>query len=382
MFREKDSEIIKEYAKAQLGTYKDGVMFALVQNNQIIWKISSRDSKFEGYQEGTVISNRTIEKAIRMKQIESEKVFDEIVQNKVHITAVPVMEDTNEECQSAFVTIMPVIHPLESAFQDIAPIIAEIFREGSLISITNKTEVLQVQRSEIYDIPAVVPGFDITDTPVDTQALSTGKCAHADDDSLIYGPPIRVLAGPYFDHDTKEVVGVINILRPKQAELSLKDMSVNLERQLSEVLITVQEVAAASSTIHTNEQEVNMEIEKITELAKQIVQISNLIKSIADSTKMLGLNASIESARAGAAGRGFSVVATEINKLSEQSKNTVLKIKNLTDDIIAKVEESKLKSQMSLDSSQEQVAATEEITATIEDIQTTSIELANIAGRI
>ena len=126
----------------------------------------------------------------------------------------------------------------------------------------------------------------------------------------------------------------------------------------------------------------NSDIDKITSLATEIVELSNIIKSLANSTKMLGLNASIEAARAGAMGKGFGVVAVEINKLSEQSKNTVPKIKKLTEDIIAKVELSKARSQHSLSSSQEQVAATEEIMATIEDIQNESIDLAEIAKQI
>ncbi len=381
MIREKNIETVKEFAMTQMGLYPEGVMYAIVEKEEIIWEIASVNFDKDNFIESGTVHKVLIDDAVKTKQIQSGKEYDEAIGKKLNITAVPIINE-EEECISIFLTIVPIIPPLLNAFHDIAPIIAELFSEGSMITITNTKEVLDVQRSELYDIPAVVPGFGITDTAVVTQAISTGKCAHADDDTLIYGPPIRVLAGPYFDHETKEVLGVVNILRPKQAELNLKNLSVNLERQLSEVLTAVQEIAAVSGTIHSNEQEVNKEIEEITELANQIVQISRLIKSIADSTKMLGLNASIEAARAGSAGRGFGVVAAEINKLSEQSVSTVPEIKKLTDTIIAKVEESKIKSLNSLASSQEQVASTEEVTATIEDIKAASVELANIANKI
>lgn len=60
-------------------------------------------------------------------------------------------------------------------------------------------------------------------------------------------------------------------------------------------------------------------MQKIQENAKQMQSIIEIIDSIADQTNLLSLNASIESARAGDAGLGFSVVAREISKLAEKS---------------------------------------------------------------
>lgn len=68
---------------------------------------------------------------------------------------------------------------------------------------------------------------------------------------------------------------------------------------------------------------------KIERLEKNIIQIdemSNMITQITEQTNLLALNASIEAARAGEEGRGFTVVATEMRRLSDQVKDFSLQI--------------------------------------------------------
>jgi len=70
-------------------------------------------------------------------------------------------------------------------------------------------------------------------------------------------------------------------------------------------------------------------ISLLGENSAEIGQITAMIGSIAQRTNLLSLNASIEAARAGEAGRGFSVVASDIRALAEQSRNATVKINNL-----------------------------------------------------
>ena len=83
-------------------------------------------------------------------------------------------------------------------------------------------------------------------------------------------------------------------------------------------------------------------IEAITNLelkSRSIGQIVNVINEIAEQTNLLSLNASIEAARSGEAGKGFVVVADEIRKLADQSLASANKIQNIIDEIIENTHE-------------------------------------------
>ncbi|WP_026835926.1 methyl-accepting chemotaxis protein [Eubacterium xylanophilum] len=74
-------------------------------------------------------------------------------------------------------------------------------------------------------------------------------------------------------------------------------------------------------------------IEILSKYSNNIGQIVNTINDIAEETNLLSLNASIEAARAGAAGKGFSVVANQIRKLADQSIISSSKIEQLLEEI-------------------------------------------------
>lgn len=94
------------------------------------------------------------------------------------------------------------------------------------------------------------------------------------------------------------------------------------------------EVGESNKKVIDVTQKIKVSISETSESAESIHQAANVITDIASQTTLLALNASIEAARAGEAGRGFSVVASEISQLAEQSNQAAVEIQEIINNLI------------------------------------------------
>jgi methyl-accepting chemotaxis protein len=132
---------------------------------------------------------------------------------------------------------------------------------------------------------------------------------------------------------------------------SVASATEEMTASVNEISRQVQESSRIASEAVKQAQETDARINKLSQAAGRIGDVVKLITAIAEQTNLLALNATIEAARAGEAGRGFAVVASEVKQLASQTAKA-------TDEIGTQIAGMQA-------ATQESVAAIKEISATI-----------------
>lgn len=148
-------------------------------------------------------------------------------------------------------------------------------------------------------------------------------------------------------------------------------------------------VAQAVKEMDSLSKEVELCSDAVLKLQSECQQISGVlgvIKSVAEQTNLLALNAAIEAARAGEAGRGFAVVADEVRALAQRTQKSATEIESLIGTLLqgAKtaanfMESSRVLTVRTLDFGREAGASLGNITKTVSAIQAMNLQIAAAA---
>lgn len=132
------------------------------------------------------------------------------------------------------------------------------------------------------------------------------------------------------------------------------ELAENISRQMERVVLSNKEMEMSARQVEKSSQQgtqylnglmdkTNMTVEMINALTAKVdslkastgsvLKVLDVMQNITQQTNILSLNATIEAARAGAAGRGFMVVADEIRQLADQSRQSITMVGEITDNI-------------------------------------------------
>ncbi|MBQ3669986.1 MAG: methyl-accepting chemotaxis protein [Treponema sp.] len=138
-------------------------------------------------------------------------------------------------------------------------------------------------------------------------------------------------------------------------------------------------------TAEDNEKQFNRMAQIISKISDQtalMLETNTIIAAITEQTNLLAMNASIEAAHAGETGKGFSVVADEIRKLAEQTKEQSEGIEKVIRDITASIDEVSRVSEATNDSIANSVLAVESVRDSFRQIENVANEQKSLSTNI
>ena len=148
-------------------------------------------------------------------------------------------------------------------------------------------------------------------------------------------------------------------------------------------------IGKTTSTIELLANEMNVamqEVEGLANSSEKIGSVLEVIRSIAEQTNLLALNAAIEAARAGEAGRGFAVVADEVRNLAKRTQDSVEEIRQVieglqsgTKEVVSTMHSSHRQAQGSVEQVEQAVAVLQRISQAVSVITDMNLQIASAA---
>lgn len=179
----------------------------------------------------------------------------------------------------------------------------------------------------------------------------------------------------------------LKIIEAQESERNRKQAkTVEIQQSASKLYESIEQASAAVEQLAASSEQLSATSQETTNIAsnayaevQSVSAILDIIRHVAAQTNLLGLNAAIEAARAGEHGRGFSVVASEVRKLADESNVSTKKI----DDILKKfshlVEAVLNNVQQSNVIAQEQARANQDIAQMLETLKEVGLNLKSVA---
>lgn len=166
-------------------------------------------------------------------------------------------------------------------------------------------------------------------------------------------------------------------------------LSASTSEKIEKGSVYVENTVTQMNLIHSTVEETADSLTLLASRTKEIVNILKLVQDISDQTNLLALNAAIEAARAGEAGKGFAVVADEVKKLSEQTKQSVYDISRIAVEIetdttktVSSIQQVKNRVDAGISISHDTKATFEEILSIIGQVQNQVNQISTVSDSI
>lgn len=267
-----------------------------------------------------------------------------------------------------------------SSYAEILDQLPALFEDEISFTLTDRERFVKFAESEnmpaFSEVGKVIPKGEIL-----REVMEKGITKSIIVENFNNKMDIKVVAMPIRDSNGK-IVGALSYGKDLTSSRRISNMSTNLANATSDIYDIVSEMNGDIKNISETNNNIVSEIENTTKQCENTDDIIKFIQNIARQTNLLGLNAAIEASKAGESGRGFSVVASEIRKLSGSSAESVAQINEILKNIKDSVGLVEKSIQSSKDSSEKHKQALNKILESVKELNTDAEFLAEMAKKL
>ena len=259
------------------------------------------------------------------------------------------------------------------AFELIAPYLDIIMDHEASLALTNCTEYLTNHPTPALPLKSKA-GDIIPEGGAAYEAIRTGRTMIRDVPAHVYGVPFKSYSIPVMNVHG-EVEGAVLIGKSLQKRTEVLTCAQGLSSSLLQITSAANELSdSVQHVVKTNTENIEF-VNQTDQQAKETNDILNIVRKVSRQTHLLGINASIEAAKAGQYGKSFEVVANEIRSLSESVSNSMNRMEDVLGGISQAISEIKKRIEQSNNEISAQASTLQEIAASIESLNDTAQQL-------
>lgn len=261
------------------------------------------------------------------------------------------------------------------------PLFKIVIRGDASVMLFDREKILYFTPGKFMDLP-YKPGDPLEEINRDFKDLKGGKekvMTHFPKE--IFGIALDALFIPILEDDG-EVAAVLSISYSMENETMLREFMSQTEEIAGKLMESVQSVAAHSEELSATSEQILENSREAVRNSSNVSKVAGFIREISEQTNLLGLNAAIEAARVGEAGAGFGVVATEVRKLSVDTKKATTEIEQSLLDVKTTIQRMENEISDIASSSHDQARLVMEFTEVIDHLNETSKNLAKFVNKL
>lgn len=193
-------------------------------------------------------------------------------------------------------------------------IFKEVFKEDTAITVENLEEIIFTINGDKIILP-VKKGDKIENNLIREKLRKEKKTISVYLNKETHGVDLKITNIPIKDEKEK-IIGAISFIQSMEKEYGVQNISQELFTAIENTNKFTESISREATELSSKISEVNNNAVKTFSKLEESKKIISSILNISKKANLLGLNASIESARVGDLGRGFAVVAEEMRSLS------------------------------------------------------------------